>query len=385
MKSKNSWAMRTAWIIPLLLSLILSNCGLPFFISKAELERFAFYDKEYLYTIYGTGSVKGFSIDRATGAITEFSDMTFGALCSPSMITSDESYRFLYVAGGSFTGDTFGFSISNNGEVTSMPGSPFAGGNSPKYVDLTPNSQFAYIAHAGAGDELIGYRVDGSTGALSQLPGFPLGMGCSPRITMVDNEGEYLYVGDGMGRIFYYSINPSTGAITELTGLGSPLNTEFGEELKQHPFERHMYLLRYTATSSNIRGFELADDGRPVELSSSPWGLGPVNTAFDMDFHPSGKFLFVASAITGAGVHALEVDSETGNLSITDALGASNQPRSIAAEPNGHFVYVGADNYSGGGVIHIFRIKADGSLTEVDDSPYFHGPLVLDLEVVGRN
>jgi len=385
---KKGWKKQIAWVIPLLLSLVLSHCGKPFFVSKEDLARFAdrfpTYEREYLYSLYGN-NIRGFSIDTETGAITEFSDTPFGPICSPKVMVSDPSYRFLYVAGGIITSEFFGYSIDDAGQIAPVPGSPYTAGSNPSYMAITPDSRFAYVTNAGAGDEVHGYSIDGGSGALSLLGDFPFGVGCTPRSNLIDRDGEYLYVADNLGDIYYYSINQSTGAITELTGLGSPLNTDVARYLKQQPFERNLYLLRSQSTAQNIRGFEIAGDGKPTELPTSPWGLGPANTAYDMDFHPSGDYLYVTSGITGLGLHALEVDSGSGNLSPIEALGADNGPRPIAAELNGNFLYVGADDFLANGIIHIFRISDDGSLSEVSESPYYHGSYIQDLIVVGKD
>jgi 6-phosphogluconolactonase len=88
--------------------------------------------------------------------------------------------QFLYVSNQA--DDTVSaYSIdAKTGALTSIPGSPFATGNSPSSVAVDPTAQFAYVANWRDGT-VSGYSIDANTGALTPISGSPFATGSLPR------------------------------------------------------------------------------------------------------------------------------------------------------------------------------------------------------------
>lgn len=97
--------------------------------------------------------------------------------------------------------------------------------------------------------------------------------------------------------------------------------------------------------SNNVSIFKVdPSTGSLIALAGSPFAAGDQNTQEGIStiaVHPSGKYLFVANALTG--FWAYSVNATTGALAalprapfIIDAM----QPSSIVVHPNGKFVYI---------------------------------------------
>ena len=70
------------------------------------------------------------------------------------------------------------YSISSNGALTRVPGSPFSAGVGPISVAVDPTSKFAYVANFGS-NSVSAYGI-GPNGALTPIPGSPFAAGVSP-------------------------------------------------------------------------------------------------------------------------------------------------------------------------------------------------------------
>lgn len=87
---------------------------------------------------------------------------------NPSAITTDAANRFLYVGHNAALGPISGFSLDAAGSVTPVPGNPVslpAGGISPNLLRLDASGQYLYVISSA---EMLVYRVNQSTGELTQ-------------------------------------------------------------------------------------------------------------------------------------------------------------------------------------------------------------------------
>jgi PKD repeat protein len=86
---------------------------------------------------------------------------------------------------------------------------------------MTPDGRFLYVADAGTG-KISGYVVNSVTGDLSALPDSPYGAGTAtsaPSGLAVAPSGGFLYASlKGDGAVAGFAIEPTTGALTALTG-----------------------------------------------------------------------------------------------------------------------------------------------------------------------
>jgi len=93
-------------------------------------------------------------------------------------VTVDPSGRFAYSINGS--NNISGYTIdASSGALTPLPGSPFAAELGPFSVTVDPSGRFAYVANANS-NNISGYTIDASTGVLTPLPGSPFAAGSGP-------------------------------------------------------------------------------------------------------------------------------------------------------------------------------------------------------------
>jgi DNA-binding beta-propeller fold protein YncE len=182
------------------------------------------------------------------------------------------------------------------------------------------------VAH-GASNGVFGYTINPTTGALTAISGSPFATGTNPGSVAVDATGKFAYVTNGLGllsnTVSGYTINPTTGALTPISGS-------------------------------------------PFTAGSSPWSV-----AVD----PTGKFAYVTNLGTIPGtVSGYTIDPSTGALTPISGspFAAGTTPRSVAVDPTGKFAYVAnanSNNVSG------YRIDpTTGALTPISGSPFATGP-----------
>ncbi len=80
----------------------------------------------------------------------------------------------------------------------------------------------AYL-YVTAGSGIVGYGIDGTTGMLSPLPGFPVVTGTAPHSVTFDTTNQFLYVAnDSSADVSGFRFDASTGGLTPITGSPFP-------------------------------------------------------------------------------------------------------------------------------------------------------------------
>lgn len=141
---------------------------------------------KFLYaSLQGDNSIAAFNIDSATGALTSVAGSPFptGAGSGPAWlfdsITISPSGKSIYALSSSASSSVVSvFTIdSNSGSLTPIVGSPFSAVPSPISGGLVvePSGKFLYIA-GGNASYILPMSIDGTTGALTALPGYALGV-----------------------------------------------------------------------------------------------------------------------------------------------------------------------------------------------------------------
>ncbi len=131
--------------------------------------------------------VSEFVIDPATGALTETTNSPFPAQANGFSELVTPNGKFLYVlapgdGGANGSGLVLGYAIDSTGNLTTVPGSPFAVSGQDFFGDLDETGNFLYVS-AGAG--IAGFRIDQNSGTLSAVPGSPAPVNGVTGITVV--------------------------------------------------------------------------------------------------------------------------------------------------------------------------------------------------------
>ena len=144
------------------------------------------------------GNVFSYSVNTSTGDLSETTDVP-GSHGTGFGITANPTGTFLYTDDELADGID-AFSISSNGGLTAVSGSPFSMplGWTPSEVDslaVDPAGKFLY-APDGASNTVVGFTIDSTTGALSTIPGSPFAAGPGPSQVVVDPSDRFVYVSD---------------------------------------------------------------------------------------------------------------------------------------------------------------------------------------------
>ncbi len=242
---------------------------------------------------------------------------------SPTLAQS-ASTQFVYAAGeGSPNISAFQLNTTT-GALTAVPGSPFNGRSNPHALAVDPAGKFLFVANQSANNISV-FAINQTSGALTEVPNSPFasGSGSSPNVLTVDATGKFLFVANSVstlnssaGELDVYQINSTTGALTP-----SPHS-----------------LLPATA----------------LQIPTFPMGIYA---------HPNGKWLYLSDGtFTASLIQQYQIDAVTGDLTFITSVQDSENPRSLAGDPLGHFLFGGHGQQAG--FIDGYTISPlDGSLS----------------------
>jgi 6-phosphogluconolactonase (cycloisomerase 2 family) len=229
------------------------------------------------------------------------------------------------------------------------------------------------------------YSVNSSTGAITEVAGSPFNAGLIPEQLVVDPTGRFVYVTNEQSEdITAFSVDASTGTLTELPGspysIGTPPNTSAPVTSAVDPTGRFFYVfatsrldgltdeLLYEYTIDSVTGVLTAAASSPTT-----WESGHGILIASIAFNPSGSYAYLGQVVGGnAGEPTLicTVDSSSGALTRVGSTqpAIAGEASQIAASPGGSFLY-SIDSASN--QADAFTISpASGSLSEIPGSPY---------------
>jgi 6-phosphogluconolactonase len=328
--------------------------------------------------IFGDGDnrVLTFSVDTQTGAPTQTSSVDgnqggFGIAVNPAV-------TFLYTDDWA-NGGIDGFSISASGALSSISGSPFPlpSGWAPSQVDniaIDPSGKFLYSPDA-ASNEIVGFTINGTTGALAPLSGSPFPAGASPEQVVITPSGNFLYASDGndpQGGISAYTIDTSTGALTSIAGSPFPTVAGGGPDCLVVD-SAGKFLFATLPFLNGIAAFTI-DSGTGVltAVAGSPFSpnlAGEFPILYSIALSPSGNFLYAQGSANGE-IYGFTVDPSTGVLasmagSPFNLHSFSPNMGNLVVDPSGSFLYVGVE--TGDSFFYMAIDPTTGALTKTEN------------------
>ncbi|MFP3515523.1 lactonase family protein [Pseudomonas sp. SIMBA_077] len=290
--------------------------------------------------------VQGFSIDPKNGRLTPLSKAPLAQ--SMAYLSTDREGR--YLLGASYGADMLSVQAIDNAHQPASDIATYKTGLHAHSVSTDPSNRFVYAGNLGT-DKVLQYRLDQKTGALT-----PIGSGfvkvaenTGPRHLAFSPDGKYLYmVGEMSGTVTAFSINDSTGALTEIdvaNGIPERLKLAHGEV-------------------RDARNNNLKDDPTP-----RIW-------AADLKISPNGKLLLMSER-TSSSVSAFAVDPATGELTFLDNYPVQEQqPRNIAFSPDGQWLLVTGEKSDKVGT---YAVSDDGALKRVGEAASGKGALWIEV------
>ena len=329
-----------------------------------------------------TSNISAYTINASAGSLTEITGSPYLQASSPrsaypTALAADPSGKFLYVANGTGTISLFTIdsSASNAGALT------LAGTispriyqnvyqNDPEAIAVDPSGRFVYTANFSS-QSVSAFSIEPSTGALTELTTSPLpvgaGVGGGQGLT-VDPTGGFLYVSDSGGGLSAFSINSTTGVLTPFSAspyFTGSATSPFG--IAVAPSGRFVYVANSAGgTAEGVIAF--ARDPATGAISTPGTRLPPAGVMTSFGFHPSKPLAYLVNSRFGMTV--FNVDGTTGNLTVASSpainpgSGTTTLER-FAIDPSGTFAYVTA---TGGAVGRVLEFSVDattGALTQL--------------------
>jgi 6-phosphogluconolactonase (cycloisomerase 2 family) len=355
---------------------------------------------KFLYaTEFEAGRIAEYVVNPLTGSVTPTSQGSTWAHWGPVDIASDMGGYRLYVANqGSDDLDAY-FINRDNGNLTEVPGSPFALGAEGLRVVVHPSGDFVYATSASAypNSYIKAFKVQGN-GSLTPVAGSPydLHTGISGALAMAPS-GKYLYVeattSGGAPAVAGYTIDETSGALTPISGSpfpdpSSPGCTEYcsdgASDLAVDSSGNHLYGAE--SGEEAISGFKIEPaTGTLTPLPGSPYAEGYYNSPWRLSIDPSDKFIYLAD-VEGNDFSVFTLSASSGVPTFEAALGDSPNsclpgvaaPLTVFVDPSGSFVYSqGIDRtYCGSGppttnaLIGFSLNQGNGYLQSVPGSPF---------------
>jgi hypothetical protein len=190
-------------------------------------------------TIINTGmsSLLGFSID-SNNALVETIGSPFASIVGFIDLFHKENTPYFYVVNNTANHISTYKQTLNSPELTLVSGSQLITTEikSPRILAFHPSQNLAYILFAQYegdpdGNSVKGYRVNNSTGVLSELSGVTVTHALGSRGMQITPDGKFLYVINNdwtnytLNELRYYEINATTGVLSE--GIGSPITVSY--------------------------------------------------------------------------------------------------------------------------------------------------------------
>jgi 6-phosphogluconolactonase len=281
------------------------------------------------------------------------------------------SGKFLYVANpGQLENDISLFDIASNGSLTEItPRTPVGSSASqPAYLAMDPAGGYLYVANIGS-DNISVFSIDSSSGALTQVPNSPFGIGLPPVNMQLTPSGNYLYVTATGGQVgndgSIVAFSVSAGVLTKLSTFASGGFNPNG--LAIDPSGSVLYVAN--TGSSTISIFSISAPGTPP--GSLTQVINPISDTFtaevSMIFDPAGTYLYVADQ-GSSNVAVYSIDPTTGLPTVlttpnsTGAYYTEGSPSVLAIDPTGEYLYVANQGTSSG--IQAFSLSS-GALTAI--------------------
>jgi 6-phosphogluconolactonase len=222
---------------------------------------------------------------------------------------------------------------------------------------------FVYVANSGS-NNVSAYSINTSTGTLSEISGSPFAAGVGPTSMAVDPSGKFAYVANGGSANFTdtvsaYVINATSGALTSAGTFSTQRLSP--RSIAVDASGRFVYTANGGSRTAGFGVLAYAintGSGGLSPVAGSPFTAGTNPSAVAVS--PSGRFAYVTNQASGDD-SAFAIELTTGALAAAGRTATESAPLDVSVDPSGRFAYV--VNFDG---ISAYAINsATGGLTSV--------------------
>ena len=317
----------------------------------------------------GDNTVSQYTVNASTGLLRANGYVLTGA--APKAIAFAPNGKFAYVVNsivGSAFGSVFVYTINASTGALSKSGE-VSTGNAPVAIAIDPSGKFAFVANSVSND-VSAYVIDQSTGALSNVGGLGTNTnaaaGGTPSAITVDHSGKYVYVTNNVtvGSVSAYKINLQTNGLdpidsdSSISGVQNFLAGANPSSITIDPTGQFVYVTNNVSTvvGSTVIAYRIdaATGALKIEGTANSGGTGLSSVAVA----PSGKIAYVANSSSNT-VSVYSIFSGTGALTLQSAAATGTTPVSVSIDPSGQFAYVANQ---GTNDVSVYSIQPNGSL-----------------------
>ena len=282
--------------------------------------------RQTLYVGLGQGedyALAAYAIDPQTGGLTALGEVPIEAMLC--YISTDRADRFVlgaYYSAGLATVHA----IDHRGAVGDLA-CRYPTEQCAHYIATDAANCYAFVPHVAAANSIYQFNFDAESGHLT------------PNETM-----PVLAAGPGQG----------------------PRHLAF------HPELDIVYADNEQESSVTVYGYDRAQGTLAAQqtVSTLPEGGWEGNSNAQIHIHPSGQFVY-ASNRGHDSIAMFAIDADTGAIRSLGQQAGEETPRAFGIEPNGNYLYSGAD---GSNLLRTFRIGEDGVLQEQGEAVDLGGP-----------
>jgi 6-phosphogluconolactonase (cycloisomerase 2 family) len=258
-------------------------------------------------------------------------DVTGGKLYYPSGIAVNPTSQYAYVALQEKS-RVNQYSMGADGTLSALTpstvvsGDTANGGNGPVSIAIDPSGKWAYVAN-GSSNTLSQYSIgaDGTFSALTPFlvaTGGKTGAGSASDVKIAStSSGEYVYVANYFdGTIAQYSINPTTGILSQLTPFLASTSGTYALSIAVHPTGKFAYVAILTGSPNAVVAQFTIDQSTGELLAMTPPTVSAGGAgAASITVEASGKYAYATSGNTGWGSYSVAqytIDQTTGALTL---------------------------------------------------------------------
>lgn len=276
-------------------------------------------DKHYLYAVVRSSPIHvvTYAVDPKSGALTEKATAPLPE--SMPYVSTDATGRYLFTA--SYGGNLVAVSpIDTDGIVRKDAMQVIPTGVMAHSIRADRTNKFVYASNLGS-NQVLEFRMDAKTGKLTpnDPPLIKVRPDNGPRHIIVSPDNKYLYVSCELsGNVIQFAIDQKKGTLRDIDYVGTvPADSGLVAGAAREA-------MASTATSG-ANTTTPGDDGRP-----KIW-------AADIQMTPNGKFVYVSER-TKSHIALLSVAPKTGKLTYVTNYETEAQPRGLRIDPAGKYL-----------------------------------------------
>jgi len=301
----------------------------------------------------GSDDISTFTVNK-DGSLAAAQGVTAAGM-RPVAVAMDSSAHFLFVVNEGNPAQNVGgnvsvFSIGSGGALAEVSNSPFPLRETSPPLPVTPaqplptavavsnQGNFIYVTDRNNGC-VLGFSFDGTSGALSPVPGQIFIVGSAPNAVYSPPAGNFLYVANAGSNDIYEFIINSDGSLTAITTVGTTtpaVATTGNGPAAMISDQAAKYLFVAANQGNEVVGYTINQVTGlltliALNIGTASTGAGPVALAIRSNGSTNGDYWLFTSNNGASTVSTFSLVYTTGTLNPLPQLAAPLAPYGVAA------------------------------------------------------